>query len=166
MKTSSSSPARKGKRPSGRIRSILVPIDFSDEAMGALSYAQGMAEVSGAKITLLHVVQPIPMAEYDTMPLLMETDQIVRSGLVQLEKLAESKGLPVRKGGCLVRTGQPFHEICDTARTLGVDLIVVTTHGYTGLKHALLGSVAERVVRHAPCPVLVVRRKPEGTAQT
>ncbi len=58
----------------------------------------------------------------------------------------------------VIRIGQPFHEIATGAKTLKADLIVVSTHGYTGLKHVLLGSTAERVVRHAPCPVLTVRR--------
>ena len=59
----------------------------------------------------------------------------------------------------LVRYGRSFHEIAEAARTLKVDLIILSTHGYTGLKHALLGSATERVVRHAPCPVLVVRER-------
>ena len=59
----------------------------------------------------------------------------------------------------LVRAGQPYYEITTAAKELDVDLIVITTHGRTGLKHALLGSTAERVVRHAPCPVLTVRER-------
>jgi nucleotide-binding universal stress UspA family protein len=62
------------------------------------------------------------------------------------------------KVSVLVHDGTPFDEICHTAKTLGADLIVLTTHGYTGLKHVWLGSTAERVVRHAHCPVLAVRR--------
>jgi nucleotide-binding universal stress UspA family protein len=59
----------------------------------------------------------------------------------------------------VVRLGHPYQEITDAARELKVDLIVISTHGYTGLKHVLLGSTAERIVRHAPCPVLTVREK-------
>ena len=59
----------------------------------------------------------------------------------------------------LVRFGRSYHEIAEAARTLKVDLIIISTHGYTGLKHAFLGSTTERVVRHAPCPVLVVRER-------
>ena len=59
----------------------------------------------------------------------------------------------------LVRHGVPYVEVTDAARTLKMDLIVITTHGYTGLKHVFLGSTAERIVRHAPCPVLTVREK-------
>ena len=61
------------------------------------------------------------------------------------------------KATAVVRDGKPFEEICHTAKTVGADMIVLTTHGYTGLKHVWLGSTVERVVRHAPCPVLVVR---------
>jgi nucleotide-binding universal stress UspA family protein len=59
----------------------------------------------------------------------------------------------------LVRQGRAFHEIAEAARTLKSDLVIISTHGFTGVKHALLGSTAERVVRHAPCPVLVVRQR-------
>ena len=59
----------------------------------------------------------------------------------------------------LVRFGRSFHEIAEAARTRKVDLIIISTHGYTGLKHAVLGSTTERVVRHAHCPVLVVRQR-------
>ena len=63
------------------------------------------------------------------------------------------------RGQALVRLGQPHREITEAAKELHVDLIVLATHGYTGLKHAFLGSTAERVVRHAPCPVLTVRER-------
>jgi nucleotide-binding universal stress UspA family protein len=67
----------------------------------------------------------------------------------------------------LVRTGTPFREITETARSLGADMIVLTTHGYTGLMHGLLGSTAERIVRYADCPVLVVREpRPGGGKRT
>lgn len=68
--------------------------------------------------------------------------------------LSKSNGPKV---SAVVSEGKPFEEICQTAKTLGTDLIVLTTHGYTGLKHVWLGSTAERVVRHASCPVLAVR---------
>ena len=76
----------------------------------------------------------------------------------ELERVVKQAGVsPKLIEKTLVRFGRSFHEIADAARTLKVDLIVIATHGYTGLKHALLGSTTERVVRHAPCPVLVVR---------
>jgi nucleotide-binding universal stress UspA family protein len=70
-------------------------------------------------------------------------------------RLTKSTGV---KASAVVREGTPYKEICDGARRLGADLIVLTTHGFTGLKHVWLGSTAERVVRHAHCPVLAVRK--------
>jgi nucleotide-binding universal stress UspA family protein len=70
------------------------------------------------------------------------------------KSLSKSTGLTT---SAVVREGKPFEEICHAARTVGADLIVLSTHGYTGLKHVWLGSTAERVVRHAHCPVLAVR---------
>jgi universal stress protein A len=76
----------------------------------------------------------------------------------QLKRLLERLGIDAGMiDKTLVRHGVPFNEISGTASTLKADLIVIATHGYTGLKHVFLGSTAERVVRHAPCPVLVVR---------
>ena len=76
----------------------------------------------------------------------------------QLDLLCKREAInPKLMERTLVRHGVPFHEITEAARTLQTDLIIIATHGYTGLKHALLGSTAERVVRHAPCPVLSVR---------
>ncbi|HTD65875.1 MAG TPA: universal stress protein, partial [Candidatus Limnocylindria bacterium] len=75
-------------------------------------------------------------------------------------RLIEKEGIrPALIKSTVVRNGVPFHEIAQAAATLKIDLIVISTHGYTGLKHVLLGSTAERVVRHAPCPVLVVRKE-------
>ena len=74
--------------------------------------------------------------------------------------LAESFGIKI---SAAVREGKPHEEICEAAKALGADLIVLTTHGYTGLKHVWLGSTAERVVRHALCPVLVVRATKLGS---
>jgi nucleotide-binding universal stress UspA family protein len=77
-----------------------------------------------------------------------------------LEKVCRDALLPAKMvERVLVRYGTPFAEITDAARTLKADLIILTTHGYTGLKHVFMGSTAERVVRHAPCPVLTVREK-------
>ena len=80
-----------------------------------------------------------------------------KNGLEGVMKAARIPRSVVEK--ILVRSGRSFHEIAAAARTRKVDLIIMATHGYTGLKHALLGSTTERVVRHAPCPVLVVRQR-------
>jgi nucleotide-binding universal stress UspA family protein len=129
-----------------RIKSILVPLDFSAPSMKALDYAVAVAKQFRAKLTLLHVVEPIATADFAaSVPLVMEDDKVMAAHRM-LEMV-------------LVRFGRSFHEIAEAARTRKVDLIVISTHGYTGLKHALLGSTTERVVRHAHCPVLVVRQR-------
>jgi nucleotide-binding universal stress UspA family protein len=141
------------------IKSILVPTDFSPESEKALAYAVPLARQFGAKLTLLHVVEPVGTPDFvATFPLVMENDKVTAECKRRLERVVKHLGIdPKLVEKTLVRHGRSFNEIADAARTLKVDLIIISTHGYTGLKHALLGSTTERVVRHAPCPVLVVR---------
>jgi len=141
------------------IKSILVPTDFSAPSKKALDYAVPFAEQFGAKLTLLHVVEPVATPDFaNSFPLMMENDKVMAACKAHLQSLVKQKAIdPKLVEKTLVRQGRSFHEIVDAARTLKMDLIIISTHGYTGLKHALLGSTAERVVRHAPCPVLVVR---------
>jgi nucleotide-binding universal stress UspA family protein len=144
-----------------RIKSILVPLDFSPPSKKALEYAVTFARQFKAKLTLLHVVEPVAMPDFAaSFPLAMENDKLMAAAKSELEgavKVARGPRGIVEK--TLVRFGRSFHEITDAARARKVDLIIISTHGYTGLKHALLGSTTERVVRHAPCPVLVVRQR-------
>ena len=141
-----------------KLKSILVPLDFSETAQKALVYAFKFAEQFGAKITLLAVVEPFVSPDFAAFPLVMEPDKVMRATKDRLDTLIKKTGLPAQLiEKTLVRHGSPFFEITEAARTLKVDMIVLTTHGYSGLKHILMGSTAERVVRHAPCPVLVVR---------
>ena len=140
-----------------RLRNILVPIDFSENARQALEYAIPLANQSGARITLLHV--------YRTVVYPAEMGIVVPDGESQTSAKARKhliqfgqKMLPeAMRGKMLVRNGEPFDEISRVARRAKIDLIICTTHGYTGLKHVVLGSTAERVVRYAPCPVLTIR---------
>jgi nucleotide-binding universal stress UspA family protein len=138
---------------------FLVPIDFSEYADHALAYAIRLAGTLDARLTLLHIVQPLPMAGVDMDVVLPETylqemeAEVQRSMGAALARVTAA-GL-TREG--VVLYGVPFQEIVDTARTRQVDLIIMGTHGRTGLLHVLLGSVAEKVVRLAPCSVLVVR---------
>jgi universal stress protein A len=143
-----------------KLQSILVPIDFSEPSKKALRYALPFAEQFGAKITLLHVVEPVAMLDFAYFPLAMENKEVMDIRERNLELLGKQHALdPSVIEKTVVRYGKPFREICDAARSLKADLIIIATHGYTGLNHALLGSTAERVVRHAPCPVLVVREQ-------
>jgi nucleotide-binding universal stress UspA family protein len=144
-----------------QMKSILVPIDFSPSSEKALAYAVAFARQFGAKLTLLHVVEPVATPDFaGSFPWMMENDKVMAECQRHLDRVL--KDLQIESNlleKVLVRQGRSFHEIADAARTLKADLIILSTHGYTGLKHALLGSTTERVVRHAPCPVLVVREQ-------
>ena len=141
------------------IKKILVPVDFSGPSDKAVHYAKQFAEQFDATLTLLHVVEPIVYpAELGYVPLSPEDlEQGRLDGLrKRLTELASGVGSGV-KTESLLRLGRSWKEVVDLAKSDDYDLIIVSTHGYTGVKHALLGSVTEKVVRHAPCPVLVVR---------
>ena len=143
-----------------RVKSILVPMDFSESSKTALNYALAVARQFKAAMTVLHVVEPVATPDFaPSFPLALENDQLMAAARGELESAVKAARIP--RGTVktiLVRFGRSFHEIVEAARTCKVDLIIISTHGYTGLKHALLGSTTERVVRHAPCPVLVVRQ--------
>lgn len=142
-----------------RIRHILVPVDFSDGSMRALETAVDMALDAGAKLTLFHV-HHLPANVFPDVILPMPPDvqrDIERSVERALDKWRDQ----ARAAGVAADTRTAFggtaDEICAAADALGVELIVIGTHGRGGLSHALLGSVTEKVVRKAPCPVLTVR---------
>jgi nucleotide-binding universal stress UspA family protein len=105
------------------------------------------------------VIQPLVYpADFGYPPTMVDTlDEAVRKQIEERLGALASQISPSAE--TCIRAGQPYYEITAAARELEVDLIVITTHGRTGLKHALLGSTAERVVRHAPCPVLTVRER-------
>ncbi len=141
------------------IRSILVPIDFSESSNEAFQYAVAFARQFGAKLTLLHVIEVVTAGDFaDTFPLLLDDEAINTGCKERLEDMVEELGVDSSLiEQILVREGRSFHEIGEAATEVRSDLIIISTHGYTGLKHVMLGGTAERVVRHAPCPVLVVR---------
>lgn len=146
------------------IRNILVPIDFSKMSIQAIETAKGLANRFGAAIHLVHVHHWQYSADF--------VGPVISSGFLpqsfeedRNEQLADELKTIARKAGLSpsdqthLRTGaSAFHEICTLAQEIPADLIVIPTHGYTGLKHVFLGSTAERIVQHAPCPVFVVRQ--------
>ncbi len=151
------------------LRHILVPLDFSTYAEEALPYATTLACKYQAKVTLLHVL-PLPLYIYmgsykdDGMNAwhlaehILETlEEEVKQKLATVFSPAERVELEIVEK---VTRGLPFDEIIQEAKKEQVDLIVMTTHGRTGAFHLLLGSVAEQVVREAPCPVLTIRKPP------
>ncbi len=166
MRTSTG-PSHDRARAKLRIRSILVPVDFSTPSIKAVHYAAAFAEQFGAKLTLLHVVEPLGSAEFTAaFPLVIENDKLVRLSEDKLLNLSAKLGIDRRLiEKTLVRTGVPFNEITNAARTLKADLIIIATQGNTGLKRLMLGSTTERVVRHATCPVFVLREREREIVQ-
>ena len=136
----------------------LVPIDFSEDSLQAFRTACELARRFAAKLDLLNVIEPLPPAA-DLM-LINAYDDIRRDAEEDLAKLPCAE-LPADSVQRFVRVGYAAQTITDFARGEGIDLIVIGTCGRTGLAHLLMGSVAERVVRTAPCPVFVARRKPQ-----
>jgi len=160
---SASAEAEEGEQSAQiKLQHILVPIDFSASSRKALRYAVSFAQQYRAKVTLVHVVEP-PMypTELGYVPVEIESlnKSIQATAEEKIRSLAEEQLQTELIEKTLVRMGHPYQEITQVARELKVDLIVISTHGYTGLKHVLLGSTAERIVRHAPCPVLTVRER-------
>lgn len=143
-----------------RLKRILVPIDFSDCSKKALQYALPLAKEHQAAITLLYVVPPAYAAEeYTGIGYAQLQASLKEGGDRELAKLAVDEVGDEVAVDTLVRIGSPAREIVEIAESLPADLIVISTHGRTGLKHVFLGSVAEQVVQRAPCPVFVVRQR-------
>ncbi len=145
-----------------RLSRILAPTDFSDHSDHALRSAAEMARQFGAKLFLLHVVstealESISKAHVPTYPVDRVYEDLTQEIHEQFVKHVPSELRKSLETEILVLPGVPFLEIIRVARLKGVDLIVMATHGRTGLSHALMGSVTEKVVRKAPCPVLSIR---------
>jgi nucleotide-binding universal stress UspA family protein len=141
------------------IRTILVPIDFSSHADAVLEWAAHMAEEHGSRLVLLHAYHlPVDFQQLEGAYLPPDFWKQVKSEASEnLERCAaklRERGLAVET---VVREGYPATAIEEEARARHADLVVIGTRGHSGLKHLLLGSVAERVVQKAPCPVLAVK---------
>ena len=141
---------------------ILVPVDFSAHSEKAIRYATTLANKFGARVSLLHVVEdPFVTGAWQAevfvpnIPeLLNDLIKSAQTRMAERKKDLASHGFVIETA---VITGRPATAIVEHASTGKFDVIVMGTHGRTGLSHALLGSVAERVVQKAPCPVLTVR---------
>lgn len=138
---------------------ILVPVDLSPFSARSLRYAAEIARVTGATVTALTVVRDVYPAfdffpvEYVSTAIVQDWDESAGTGLTAL---VETERGDIEMA-TIIRRGDPASEIVDLATAEHFDLIVIATHGHSGLEHALLGSVTEKVVHRAPCPVLVVR---------
>lgn len=152
--------ATASEQPEFRPRRLLVTTDFSGESKQALPWAVTLAQSFQAELDLLHVQEPPPRWAGTESLLLLAPEKSTReqleSGLRNLAGALIPDSIPVTP---LVRSGKPVAQILRTARDRKSDLMVLATHGYSGWKHALLGSVTERVIRQATCPVLAVRTR-------
>ncbi len=146
-------------------KSILVPTDLSDGSEEALNYALELGASFGATVHLLNVIG-IPALGVPELGVALTSsviDSMVRDNQTALERLADRKRNMCQIGEVLLRTGDARDLICQTAKEVHADLIVMGTHGRRGVSRALLGSVTENVVRQAPCPVLTIRPNTTGS---
>ena len=143
------------------LKKILCPVDFSDTSNLATHYALALARMNGASLTLLHVVAP-PITSLPgeagllTVPQ-ADVQEIIEACKLRLQdvlKELDAEAVPIE---CQTLSGIPFLEIARYAGDHDFDMIVMGSRGRTGLSHLLVGSVAERVLRKAPCPVLIVK---------
>ena len=147
------------------IKKVLVPVDFSDYSKSSLRFAVSFAKHFNAELYLVYVVEPMvfppdfSMGQIAIPSVDVEMDKRASEELNNLAK----KEIPAEmKSKVIVKTGKPFVEIIETASEEDIDLIIIATHGHTGIEHVLFGSTAEKVVRKAPCPVLTLREPIKG----
>ncbi len=142
------------------IRKILVPIDFSDYSKGALQYAVSLAQQFKAELLLVYVVEPtIYPADFSFGQVVLPNieKELRERGRTELDELVQKHIGSTLTAKARVCTGKPFLEIVKTAQEQNIDLIVMATHGHTGMEHLIFGGTAEKVIRKAPCPVLMLR---------
>lgn len=147
------------------IQKVLVPIDFSDYSKNALKYAVNFSRQFNANMILVYVVEPViypPDFSMGQIALPSVNTEWDIKAKEELDKLAKSEIPAEVKVTTILKTGKPFFEIIETAAEENVDLIIIATHGHSGVEHILFGSTAEKVVRKAPCPVLTLREPIKG----
>jgi len=150
-----------------KIERILVPLDFSAPSMEALDYAVALAKQFRAAIHLVHVYPPDEAASTPAAGhLLLQSAEAIERLSEELTGIHRKRVEPFRPQNCHIRSGRPDEQIVGLAREIDADLIALSTRGHSGLKHLLLGSTAERVVRSAPCPVLIVRERKQKSKET
>jgi nucleotide-binding universal stress UspA family protein len=145
------------------VRTILVPTDFSECSLEAMKYAMGLAELLTSRVVFLHVVEPFAYGPELTASYPVFDPDVTKKFAERMHDWVEQvkvEGIPVEWH---IELGSSFAEIRSAAVRFSADLIVMGTHGRTGVGHLLLGSVAERVVQHAPCPVLTIKASKAAT---
>jgi len=139
------------------LKSVLVPTDFSEASGVAVTYGVALARTFGARLTLLHVIPDSfgdDIIAAATLGMFQIANNNASTRLRSLLTEEERRGLEIQY---VVRTGDPEHEIVEYARQYDVDLIVASTRPHGAVAHMLASSVPEKLLRHAPCPVLIVR---------
>jgi len=140
-----------------QIKNILVPLDFSEMSLKSLHYAVPFAKQFGAKLTLVHVVEAPAQAADAAFPALFSSDKFAA-----IEKQLDEIIPPELSVETTVRQNVPFNGILEVAQEINADLIITTTHGYTGLAQLFKGATVSNIVNRSPCPVLVVRDNEHG----
>lgn len=147
------------------IKTILVPIDFSDYSKNALRYSVNLAKKFSSKMFLIYVIEPmIYPADFSMGQVAVPTADLdmTQRAEEELNNLAKNEIDSSIEVKTIIKSGKPFVEIIETAAEVDADLIIIATHGHTGVEHLLFGSTAEKVVRKAPCPVLTIREPIKG----
>lgn len=148
------------------IKKILVPVDFSEFSKNALKYAVDFAQENSAEtLYLIYVVEPViypadfSMGQVALPSVELEVNSKAKDELLSLAKKEIPETLCYE---IIIKTGKPFVEINETAQEIDADLIIIASHGHTGMEQILFGSTAEKVIRKAPCPVLSLRTPIKG----
>ncbi len=148
------------------MNNILVPIDFSTNSKNALLYSVQLAEKFSSSLHLLYVIEPVVYAPDFSMGQItvpaVETYEVEKRSMDELEKWSKIHIPDSIISTFSVKIGKPFSEIVDTAKEQNIDLIVISTHGHSGVEHIFFGSTSEKVVKKAPCPVLTLRVPMKG----
>lgn len=142
-------------------KKILCPVDFSQFTQEVINYALDLAKKYGAELHLMHVVPNMtyftPYESFLTPENLVAIEKNIQDEVERdFAKLHKGNGVPTKT---VIRTGVPFVEIIDYAKSESIDLIVMGTHGRSAIENILIGNVAEKVVRKSPCPVMTIRPK-------
>ncbi len=146
--------------PTVSLKKILVPQDFSDYSLHAMRYAVTFAQLFKSELVVLHIVEPIVYPadfSFGQVSIPAMEEEIRKHSEEQLNELVEKEIPDEIRATPIIRMGKPFIEIVEVAKIENADLIVISSHGRTGMDHVLFGSTADKVVRKAPCPVLTIR---------
>ena len=139
-------------------KTILCPTDFSEESYRAIEYGLRFAKAADGTLLLAHIIH-VPSGELHQPDLhVLSFEEAKQRTMTLLEELWQKRLQSYPKCELLVDIGDPHAMLIDIATQRKADLIVIATHGRSGLRHLVMGSVAEKIIRHAPCPLFVVRR--------